>query len=90
MALTEARGQKEPAGQGRHAALELLPALGLYVPAGQLVHDGAPPVLYSPSEQERHAALELLPVAGLKVPAAHCVQAAAPALDHEPAGQMLS
>jgi hypothetical protein len=32
-----------------HAAMDELPVLGLYVPAAQLEHDGAPPVLYLPA-----------------------------------------
>jgi crotonobetainyl-CoA:carnitine CoA-transferase CaiB-like acyl-CoA transferase len=38
-----------PAAHERHAALNAPPALGLYVPAAQLEHDGAPPVLYLPA-----------------------------------------
>ena len=36
---------KVPAVHDKHAALDVLPVLGLYLPAAQLTHDDAPPVL---------------------------------------------
>jgi hypothetical protein len=40
-----------PAAQLKHEALDELPVLGLKVPAAQLEHDDAPPVLYVPAKQ---------------------------------------
>jgi hypothetical protein len=59
-----------PAAQGRHAAEDAPPPLGLNLPTAQLVQDDAPPVLNVPVAQGKHAAEAELPVLGLYVPAA--------------------
>ena len=77
------RACKRTAAQDQHAEEDELPVLGLYVPAVQLVQDGAPPVLNEPAAHGRHAEEDELPALGLKVPAAqgrHAVEEELPAL----------
>ena len=59
------------------------------MPATQLEHDDALPVLYVPAAHARHTALDVLPVLGLYVPAAQAVQEAAASPLKVPEGQMV-
>ena len=75
--------EKVPAG---HCAQEPEPLVGLNVPAAQLVHVDAPPVLYSPA---RHCLQASCPGTLAKVPTGHNAQEAAPApLENLPKGHV--
>ena len=81
-----------PHAHGTHAALDVLPELGLYRPAEQKTHAALEllPVLglNEPAAHARQAALELLPALGLNFPAVQAVQLALPeAPAYLPAGQ---
>jgi len=55
-----------PATQCKQAAELILPVLGLYVPAVQLVHTEAPvPAMYVPTPQDKHDDTLVPPVLGL-------------------------
>ncbi len=79
---------KVPAAQERHAAEDVLPANGLYVPAEQKVHEGwAVDGLYEPGKQTEHAAEDVPPADGLYVPAGQGVQDDCPPTLKVPAAQ---
>ena len=93
-----------PAAQGWHAAEDVLPEFGAYLPAAQSVQDNAPPVLYLPLEQVLqycrlaslylpaaqgwHAAEDVLPEFSVVVPAAQSVQETAPLVLYVLSGQI--
>ena len=79
----------DPAPQFEHAAMEMEPVLGLYLPATQLVQMAAPPEgSYVLMGQEMHALMDVEPVLGLYDPAPQPVQKAVPGVGlNRPAGQ---
>ena len=69
-----------PASQDRHAAEDVLPVVGLYLPAAQLVQDDWPTLgLYVPAAQ---LVQDDWPTLGLYVPAAHAAQFTLPITLH--------